>query len=151
MLLLLPECVSLFFFILSLYLCHPHFPSLHVCVCLNVFISFVYMLFSFSHLNSHRLPLPPCAFQERCNFFLIILMHPVLPPVFFCLCSPVFIFSFSFKTCSCVHTKYVLVSPCRGWVFLFFVNFRCLFPLSLSNRWWWWPSRAVLGAFLALQ
>lgn len=37
---------------------------------------------SFSHLNSHRLPLLPSAFQERCNLFLIILMLPVLPPLF---------------------------------------------------------------------
>lgn len=84
--------LSLFFFILSLYLCHPHFSSLCVCVCdcvtrINVFIFLC--ISSFSHLNSHRLLLSPSAFQERCSFFLTILMLRVLPPISSCLFLPV--------------------------------------------------------------
>lgn len=87
--------MSLFFLILSRFLCPPHF-LLSVFVCktrINVFIFL--RIPSFSHLNSQRQPLMPSAFQKSCNFFLIILMLPVLPSIFFCLCSPIPL-SFSF-------------------------------------------------------
>lgn len=97
-------CLSLLFHSLSLSL--PSSFSLCICVCLTRINVFIFLFISsFSHLNSHRLPLPPSAFQERCNFFLIILMLPVLPPLF-SICARLSVFS-----CSCVE-KYVFVFSC---------------------------------------
>lgn len=97
-------CLSLLFHSLSLFISAILIFPLYVCVCvtrINVF--FFLFISSFSHLNSHRLPLLPSAFQERCYFFVIILMLPVSPPLF-SVCSPVSIFC---KSCSCVQKMYL--------------------------------------------
>lgn len=122
---LLLECLSLLFHSLSLSLPSSFSFCICVCVCdcvtrINVFIFLC--ISSFSHLNSHRLPLLPSAFQERCSFFLIILMLPVLPPIF-SVCSRLSLFFYESR--SCVKNKYLYFLAADDF---FFLNFLCLFP-----------------------
>lgn len=102
-------CFSLLFHSLSLSL--PSSFSSFMCVCNQdkCVYSFVYILF-FYYLNSHRHILPS-AFQERCNFFLMILMLLVLPSLFLSV-----LFCLFLCNCAAVHKKAVVVS------FSFFLN-----------------------------
>jgi len=95
--------LALLFHALSLSL--PSSFSLCKCVCVYNQDKCVYFLVYVPFVSPELPPAASPAFQERCNFFLIIQLLLVLPPLYLCLRSPnsSFLLLFLHRSCSCVQ------------------------------------------------